>query len=96
MRNSTQTGLKSSAEQSLRDVIGKEISEELRIHAMVVQGDAANEIVEIADRKSIDLVVIATHGKTGWRRAVFGSVAEKVVRLAGCPVLTIQAAHREE
>jgi nucleotide-binding universal stress UspA family protein len=39
--------------------------------------------------------VIATHGQTGWRHMVFGSVAEKVVRLAPCPVLTIRAPHRE-
>jgi nucleotide-binding universal stress UspA family protein len=38
----------------------------------------------------VDLIVIATHGLTGWQHLVFGSVAEKVVRLATCPVLTIR------
>jgi nucleotide-binding universal stress UspA family protein len=37
------------------------------------------------------MMVMATHGLTGWRRFIFGSVAEKVVRLSRCPVLTIPA-----
>jgi nucleotide-binding universal stress UspA family protein len=47
--------------------------------------------VRIAEHENADLIVIATHGMTGWRRVLFGSVAEKVVRLAKCPVLTIRA-----
>jgi universal stress protein A len=39
----------------------------------------------------VDLIVIATHGLTGWRHWVFGSVAEKVLRQAPCPVMTIVA-----
>ena len=40
---------------------------------------------------NVDLIVIATHGMTGWHRLAFGSVAEKVVRMAGCPVLVLRA-----
>ena len=40
-------------------------------------------------KEGVDLLVIATHGWTGWRRFVFGSVAEKVIRTATCPVLTV-------
>ena len=47
------------------------------------------EIAAAAERENADVIVIATHGWTGWRRFVFGSVADKVVRLASCPVLTI-------
>jgi nucleotide-binding universal stress UspA family protein len=43
-----------------------------------------------------DLIVIATHGVTGWRRFIFGSVAEKVIRMAPCPVLTIQVSPDED
>ena len=53
-------------------------------------GDASREIVRIAREEEADVIVIATHGLTGWRHLVFGSVAEKVVRLAECPVLTIR------
>ena len=54
-------------------------------------GEAAAVIVQIAEQKQSDLIVIATYGKTGWRRLAFGSVTEKVVRLATCPVLTIRS-----
>ena len=44
----------------------------------------------IAKKEGVDLIVIATHGSTGLERLVFGLVAEKVVRLAECPVLTVR------
>jgi nucleotide-binding universal stress UspA family protein len=53
-------------------------------------GAAANAIVDFAVKEHVDLIVIATHGETGLQRFIFGSVAEKVVRLATCPVLTIR------
>lgn len=56
----------------------------------VEHGDAAGEIVRVAEEQRIDLIVIATFGKTGWRRLAFGSVTEKVVRLAPCPVLVVR------
>jgi nucleotide-binding universal stress UspA family protein len=55
----------------------------------------ADEIVRIAEIEKADLIVIATHGTTGWRRFMFGSVADKVVRLAKCPVLTIRNPQEE-
>jgi nucleotide-binding universal stress UspA family protein len=53
--------------------------------------DVGMEIVRLAEHSNVDLIVIATHGMTGWHRLAFGSVAEKVVRLAGCPVLLLRA-----
>jgi nucleotide-binding universal stress UspA family protein len=61
----------------------------LDVQGIVVEGDPADAIVAASEREEVDLVVIATHGRTGWRRLVFGSVAEKVIRHATCPVLTI-------
>jgi nucleotide-binding universal stress UspA family protein len=63
----------------------------LVVHTMVRHGDAGREIVRVAKTEAIDLIVIATHGVTGWQHVMFGSVAEKVVRLAHRPVLTIPA-----
>ena len=57
----------------------------------VTTGEAAPEILRIAHQEHVDLIVIASHGRTGWRRLVFGSVTEKVMRQATCPVLTIVA-----
>jgi archaellum component FlaC len=56
---------------------------------IVLRGNAADEIVRVADEENVDLIVIATHGRTGLDRLIFGSVAGKVVQLAKCPVLTI-------
>jgi nucleotide-binding universal stress UspA family protein len=52
--------------------------------------DISGELLRIAEHNSVDLLVIATHGVTGWRQLAFGSVAEKVVRLAPCPVLILR------
>lgn len=53
--------------------------------------DVSMETLRIGEQHHVDLIVIATHGMTGWRRLAFGSVAEKVVRLASCPVLVLRA-----
>jgi nucleotide-binding universal stress UspA family protein len=56
----------------------------------VLEGNPARETVHIADEHQIDLIVIATHGLTGIRHFLLGSVTEKVVRFAGCPVFTVK------
>jgi len=66
----------------------------IRTRIVVGTGDPASEIVRIAEEQHADLVVIATHGNTGWRHLAFGSVAEKVLRLASCPVLSVRMAQR--
>jgi nucleotide-binding universal stress UspA family protein len=60
-----------------------------RALATLEAGDPATVIVERAKRPGTDLVVMGTHGRTGARRLVLGSVAERVVRLAPCPVLVV-------
>jgi universal stress protein A len=57
------------------------------VTATLLAGDVAAEIVRHAEREKFDLLVVASHGRTGLRRLVLGSVAEKVARLAPCPVL---------
>jgi nucleotide-binding universal stress UspA family protein len=52
-------------------------------------GEPALEVVEFAREAGIDLLVVGTHGRTGLRHAILGSTAERVVRRAGCPVLTV-------
>jgi len=79
------------AERKLKEVVEQRIPEDVQVHTVVAHGDAADEIVRLAQEEGAGLIVIATHGLTGWRHFVFGSVAEKVVRLAQCPVLTVRA-----
>src|SRR5262249_4518484 len=54
-------------------------------------GDPAEEILRYARRQAIDLIVVGTHGHTGVSRLILGSVAERVVRGARCPVLVVPA-----
>jgi universal stress protein A len=59
--------------------------------AEVTTGDPAEAILQIAQDRDVDLIVIGTHGRTGLQHMVLGSVAEKVVRHARCPVLVVRA-----
>ena len=54
--------------------------------------DVAGNIMEVVEREHIDMVVISTHGISGWRPMVFGSIAEKVVKLVQCPLLLLRSA----
>ncbi len=56
----------------------------------LVEGDPATEILRAAADVKADVIVMGTHGRTGLGRVLMGSVAEKVVRKAGCPVLTVK------
>ncbi len=60
------------------------------VNVLVRHGKPATNIVEVARELDIDLIVVSTHGRTGLRHVLMGSVAEKVVRYAPCPVLTIK------
>jgi nucleotide-binding universal stress UspA family protein len=58
---------------------------------MGTANDVGMELVRIAEHEHADMIIIATHGMTGWHKIAFGSVAEKVVKLASCPVLVLRA-----
>jgi nucleotide-binding universal stress UspA family protein len=61
----------------------------VQMRTVIKQGDAWRSIIETAEELGADLVVMGTHGRRGLPRALLGSVAEKVVRTAHCPVLTV-------
>lgn len=54
--------------------------------------DVAGKIMSVIDRERIDMVIISTHGISGWHPFVFGSIAEKVVKLVQCPLLLLRSA----
>jgi nucleotide-binding universal stress UspA family protein len=83
--------LRDAAERSMQEVLAQRVPASLRVFSKVLWGEPAEEIVSYQQESGIDLIVIATHGRRGWRRFVFGSVTEKVLRTATCPVLTIHA-----
>ncbi|MCZ7684405.1 MAG: universal stress protein [Sandaracinaceae bacterium] len=59
--------------------------------ALIVSTNAAEGICNYAAKENVDLIVLSTHGRTGLAHLLIGSVAEKVVRHAPCPVLTVRA-----
>jgi len=61
-----------------------------RVESVLAEGDPATEILRVAKRRRCDLILIATHGRSGLRHLLMGSVAERVVRTASCPVLTVR------
>lgn len=56
-----------------------------------IGNNVAGTIIEVIERESADLVVITTHGMSGWFPHVFGSIAEKLVRLVPCPLLLLRS-----
>jgi universal stress protein A len=62
----------------------------VKTQTMLRNGIAAHEIVEIAKQLDVDLIIMATHGYTGWKHFCIGSTAERVVRAAPCPVLVVR------
>jgi nucleotide-binding universal stress UspA family protein len=88
--------------EELRIAQRKELEKELKIFYLrklkefknykifFKEGEPFIEIIQMAKKESVDLIVMGTHGRTGLNHVLFGSTAEKVVRKSPCPVLTIR------
>jgi nucleotide-binding universal stress UspA family protein len=87
--------LRTEAEKQLRRLAEAEIGTSVPCAMTIRSGRPATEIAEAAREFEADLVVIATHGRTGLKHVLLGSVAENVVRHAPCPVLTVRESERE-
>jgi nucleotide-binding universal stress UspA family protein len=82
------------AQRHLDDVVRDYAPPALTVSTLVRVGDVTGEILRAAKEEEFDLIVMATHGTTGWREFVLGSITGEVVRMAPCPVLTIANAAR--
>jgi nucleotide-binding universal stress UspA family protein len=81
-RDKMEQGLRE--EQHSLEQAGFQVTVEVRF------GDPAHEIANCASERRVALIAMATHGRTGWRRVVLGSVAEQVLRMAPVPVLLVR------
>ncbi len=63
------------------------------VSSLVCEGNPAEVIVKAAENKNMDIIVMGTHGHGGFNKLFFGSVANEVIRIATCPVLTIRPKH---
>ena len=79
----------SSAEQTMAEFTAANFKD-VSVRGLVLSGYQAEEILRAAEKHHADLIIMGTHGRTGIDRIIFGSVAEKVVKTATCPVLTIK------
>jgi universal stress protein A len=75
----------------------EELMREIEAHGIkakmeLVWGIPHEEIVKIARKEKVDMIVMGTHGRRGWDRLLMGSQAEQVVRTAPCPVITVKGA----
>lgn len=87
--------LRQSAEQGLARLPHSSLPPSIRVVRATQLGSPFVEIVRYAREQAIDLIVLGTHGRTGLLHVFMGSVAENVVRKAGCPVLTVRPAGRQ-
>jgi len=78
------------ARQELDKLAKEEIPSSVTVKTIIKTGKPFVEIVETASELDVDLIIIATHGRSGVEHILFGSTAEKVVRKAPCPVLTLR------
>jgi nucleotide-binding universal stress UspA family protein len=84
------TTLKEIAQQMLDAKKKQAAKKGLGVETRVLKGSPALEIVKYSENKKTDLIVMGSHGRTGIQHLVLGSVAERVVRMASCPVLTVK------
>jgi nucleotide-binding universal stress UspA family protein len=85
-------GLVDAAAKRLSDLATQLAQKNLKVRTEIgTANDVAMELVRIAEHDHADMIIIATHGMTGWHKIAFGSVAEKVVKQANCPVLVLRA-----
>lgn len=82
--------LREKGAQELEALIEKEIAGQVEATCAVRTGNPHHEILSEAEEKEVDLIVVATHGHSGVEHMLFGSTADRIVRHAHCPVLTVR------
>ncbi|MGO9480986.1 MAG: universal stress protein [Candidatus Kryptoniota bacterium] len=87
--------IRKHSEEQLNELAAREIPANIKATSIIRVGKPFIEIVEIAKSENADLIIISSHGRTGMDHVLFGSTADKVVRKASCPVLTIRPHEHE-
>jgi nucleotide-binding universal stress UspA family protein len=82
--------LREKGSEELKELIREEIKGRVKASSTVRTGRPHQEILHEAEERNVDLIIVATHGHTGVEHMLFGSTAERIVRNAHCPVLTIR------
>jgi nucleotide-binding universal stress UspA family protein len=85
-----EAGARRGAQRELAKVLAKAKKAKARVKAVLLEGVPYAQITRAARSKRVDLIVMGTHGRTGLSKFFLGSVAERVIALAPCPVLTVR------
>jgi nucleotide-binding universal stress UspA family protein len=91
----TDTEVVEASRKALKKVIADHFNGDRTIVSDAFYGNPWPSVCEYAERNDIDLIIVATHGRTGLSHAVIGSTAERIVQHAPCPVLTVKNPQRE-
>lgn len=83
-------GLRRDAESHLNELLTPAEHSRFRVESAVAFGNPSAEILAYVEHATIDLIVMGTHGRGAMAHALLGSVAEKIVRTAPCPVVTVR------
>ena len=87
--------MEAAFQKQLEDQVAALKSEYPKIRGKLVTGNTFLEIIQAARDEGVDIIVMGTHGRTGLAHVLIGSVAERVVREAPCPVLTVKHPEHE-
>jgi nucleotide-binding universal stress UspA family protein len=84
-----QAAIREDLEQRYNDQYLRQIKDKTKVNIVTKSGREDEEILKFVRKEHIDIIVIGTHGRTGIKHAVFGSVAEKIIRYSPIPVFVI-------
>lgn len=88
--NSYEDHLMKTNEKHIKKVADERVPDDIDANPMILRGDPADQIIRIADEEEVDLTVISSRGHSSFKEMLFGSVAERVIRHSGNPVLSIR------
>lgn len=87
--------LRKASEDGMKKVLAEHDAKGIAVKQVIREGVPFREVCDYAKKESIDLVIVGTHGRSGLTHLLLGSVAERVVRSAPCPVLTVHSEEHE-
>jgi len=87
--------MQEESDRKMQELIPAAQQEGLSVERMITRGTPFLEIIRVAKEEDVDMIVVATHGRTGLAHVLMGSVTEKVVRKAPCPVLVVRKSQHE-